>query len=235
MGQTVTGERGCYSGPTAYRAPGYLEGADFVYGGWPMGVEGREGVFDFATMERSKFAYRGAQIGSFVAFVGGSIYWGTISGFPFGDSRDIVDAYSGYFVTVSKGFSVGEGGSIGAGRNYFFSPTDLALYGRSTYIGASFGANIVLDLGAAVTYYFQDSSVTSYASNGHVRRGELINDIWRGAGSPFSYWKEVLASHGISITRPLPNEYISIQRGYAVLLANWYADAYEAMWQINHP
>jgi hypothetical protein len=44
-----------------------------------------------------------------------------------------------------------------------------------------------------------------------------------------------LASHGISITRPLPNEYISIQRGYAVLLANWYADAYEAMWEINHP
>jgi hypothetical protein len=43
-----------------------------------------------------------------------------------------------------------------------------------------------------------------------------------------------LESHGIPLTRPLPNEYISPQRWYAVWQANKYADAYEVMWKINH-
>jgi hypothetical protein len=190
-------------------------------------------------MERSKFAFRGGQVGSFVTFVGGTIYWGTVSGFPFNtipeNNKNIGEAYSGLFVTFSKGLSVGEGPNAGAGRSYFYSPSDLAINGKSTYVGGGFGASIVLDLSAAVTKYFPDSEITEYATNGQVNRQELINDILRGAGSPFSYWKEVLASHGISITRPLPNEYISIQRWHAVLLAHRYADAYEAMWKINHP
>ncbi len=199
MGKTVTGSSGCYSGPTEYRAPGYLEGADFVYGGWPMGLEGREVVYDFATMERSKFTFWGGQIGTFVTFAGGTAYWGQVSGFQFGTDTDIAEAYEGITGTVSLGVSFGEGGNVGLGRSFFFSESDPALNGRTIYVGAGFGASIVLDASVGVTKYSQDSSITPYIVDGQVKRAELTNDILRGAGSPFSFWKEFLQTQLIML------------------------------------
>ena len=230
LGATVKGQQGCYTGPSAYRAPGFLEGADFYYGGWPMGLNGQEVVYDFATMERSNFSYFGGQIGSFVTFIGGSAYLGNVSGFP--SNNALQQAYSGIFVTFSGGASTEK--AIGAGASVFFSPGDPALNGRTFYVGLGLGVNWVVDLSAAVTNYSPDSPVTLYAHDGSVDRGKLVNDILRGAGSPFDFWKDTLESHGIPMQHPLATDYTSVQRWYDVMLANEYADAYEAMWKINH-
>ena len=53
---TVTGERGCYQGPDAYRASGYIEGLGLT--GTPSVVNwlfAYESVYDFATMQQQFF------------------------------------------------------------------------------------------------------------------------------------------------------------------------------------
>jgi RHS repeat-associated protein/CSLREA domain-containing protein len=239
LGATVKGQPGCYTGPTTYRAPGYLEGVDVYYGGWPMLVNGKEVVYDFATMERSNFKYWGVMVGASVNLVGGSAYTGHVNGFinSIEAPSNIVIDYRDVSFSLSYGGSLGEGGSVGIGRTAFVSGADWMVNGKTWYISASIGANLlaVLDVSGATVTYSPTSSITSYANNGRVDRGRLGNDILSGAGSPGSFWKEYLKSYGVDVSRPIMFTDITAGRVLAWIRANRYADAYEAMWKINNP
>src|SRR5215208_4952377 len=96
MGKTVRGQPGCYSGPTEDRAPGYLEGQEeHCLGLLPfVGItSGSEVVYDFATMQRSGFSFRGTIVSDGIVGVGASLYVGKILGFR--TNTPIGEAYRG--------------------------------------------------------------------------------------------------------------------------------------------
>jgi RHS repeat-associated protein len=58
IAKSVQGEKGCYTGPTEYRAPGYIEGYGSTFTSvWYVGFH--EMVYDFATMQRTDFNAKG--------------------------------------------------------------------------------------------------------------------------------------------------------------------------------
>lgn len=85
MGQHVTGGKGCYNGPTEYRAPGYVEGISLAVNApiaKPFTTKGREVVYDFATMQRQVFEYESwLSYDAFSAGVSDAQYLGVVKGF----------------------------------------------------------------------------------------------------------------------------------------------------------
>ena len=61
---------------------GYVEGFSIASGLGYGGFEGWEVVYDYATMTRARFAYRG-QVGGLFASIGSAVYLGKITGFRY--------------------------------------------------------------------------------------------------------------------------------------------------------
>ena len=197
MGATVEGSTGCYSGPTSYRAPGYIEGI----GGATLLTLGAgiEVVYDFATMQRTDFKYTGQGIHN--TLVGGSVigYTGYVYGLKISHTDpqlqlyNIVKDYSGIFYITSLGFSLGKVLTTGAGFTTFQSEKDPMIQGKTYYMGGSLGYDIgpggvdVVRLRADYSLY--TGYVENYIlSSGLVNSGKLLSDISTGNGSvPYLY------------------------------------------------
>ncbi len=204
------GGSGCWYGPVPYRAPGYVEGLSTVAGAAIHGTSGSEVVYDFATMQRQSFTYRGGVLqdnGGVIA----SEYIGEVYGFRtsrFGwNSYTITDDYSEWFVFLSLGAGAGVvlglelGPSIGAGVIFFASPTSPSIRGYAFYGsgGLSLDPVPILDVSAGVTFYKSPSNIiTDYRQQGpfggrtYVIESQLRNDILRGVDSP---WRPGIPKH----------------------------------------
>jgi len=139
LGSRVTGDRGCYVGPSEYRAPGYLEGIGIWTFLWRFGGET---VYDFATLERGSFTYFGAGANEAADIgVGAQVYLGMPFGFK--TDGDVVEDYRGVSSAAQVGISadllVGVGGGVGG----FVSWSDPMLRGTYLYVGASISLDIV--------------------------------------------------------------------------------------------
>ncbi len=219
LGKTVHGERGCYSGPEAYRAPGYLEGA----GLWALiHRTGYEVVYDFARMERMEFVYYGSGGNDAIDMgIGGMLYSGKVMGLR--SDQTINAVYRGLSSSYSVGPSVDLGFGIGAGKGGFVSWNDIMLRGNYYYVGASWAVDLAEGADVDVTLWSIYSPIYNdpirYATNGVVNRARLLSDILLGKGSP---WGVSFPS----LSQP-PGNVMLASRLYAASLALRYADAYE--------
>ena len=219
LGKTVTGERGCYSGPTEYRAPGYLEGSEvhLVSGFWGL-IGGSEVVYDFATMQRSSFSFAGKTVNDGFVGPGTSLYVGKVLGFR--TDKEISDAYGGvsYSVQVGVSFDLIFGGAVG--RGVFVSSSDIMLQGNTLYLGGSISGDIVegIDLSGSWLTYEPVTNTVSYDADrdGFVEnKAKLFSDIssgiespWEGHGifSPFRIYGRYLAGKYVAAYEELHNE-----------------------------
>jgi hypothetical protein len=107
IGKYVQGEKGCYSGPTEYRAAGYLEGVGTTITPFLVGLTtGTEVVYDFAKMQRASFKFTRGGLTETAAGANVSWYFGRVDGF--GTDSDISRDYSGTTYSESKGLSMCE-------------------------------------------------------------------------------------------------------------------------------
>jgi RHS repeat-associated protein len=219
LGKTVQGEQGCYSGPEAYRAPGYLEGA----GLWALIHRGGyEVVYDFARMERMEFTYYGSGGNDAIDIgIGGMLYSGKVMGFRSDESINRV--YRGLSSSYSIGPSVDVGFGIGAGQGGFVSWSDPMLRGKYYYAGASLSSDFAewvdIDVTLWSIYTPMSNAPTRYVTNGSVNRPRLMADIATGAGSPWGIRYPSLTQS--------PENIILASRTYGIFLAMKYANAYE--------
>ncbi len=214
LGETIQGERGCYSGPYDYRAPGYLEGE----GGWLLFIRGGyEVVYDFATMERENFSYIGVGINDALDLGGGysPAYVGRVKGFRTDDSlANQYRAFSGSITVGPSGdFFIG----VGGGGGNFWSWSDPRLRGNIAYVGYSFSADFLVgvDLDFSPLLFYQPETFTreSYIlPDGRIRKSDLMNDILTGKGSIIQLLSGVLS--------PIRN----IAANYALKYANAYEE-----------
>jgi len=178
------GQPGCWSGPVAYKAPGYLEG---LSGGVSFGVSlnlGKELVFDFATMEKGLFNYFTTGL---TLEAGGSAmeYHGIV--FNFNNVNMIEEKYNGSFYFGSAGANTGFPGiNLGVGVTGFYS-FDQELWGLSEYY--SVGAGISLIPGVSVSGGVGKSTWNGYKisyikQDGRVNVDSLIADITFDFASP---------------------------------------------------
>ncbi len=219
LGKKVRGEKGCYSGPEDYRAPGYLEGI----GLWALIHRGGyEVVYDFARMERMEFIYYGSGVNDAIdAGIGGVVYSGKVMGFR--SDKRIDDVYRGLSSSYSIGPSLDIGFGVGAGKGGFRSWDDMRLHGRYYYVGASLAADVVEGVDIDVTIWSIYSPMSNnpdrYTTNGAVNYARLISDIATGKGSPWGVRYP-------SLTQPSENIMLA-SRMYGIFLAMKYANAYE--------
>ncbi len=187
IGETVTGERGCYLGPSEYRAPGYLEGLGVTIF---AGRLGSEVVYDFATMERLNFSFGGGGGNDSLDIgVGVAGYVGLAKGFRTDDS--LTSQYRGISLSLQGGLSGDIGIGIGTGIGGFVSWTDLRLRGAYVYVGGSFGLDLVPFFDADVVpfmfYVANPETRKPYIkSSGEVDTASLMTDIFTGSGSPLT-------------------------------------------------
>ncbi len=213
LGETVRGEKGCYTGPTEFRAPGYIEGL----GGWFIfGRGGREVVYDFATMERQNFTYLGGGINDALDFGGGGqVYVGAVNGFRTDSS--LASQYRAFSGSLQIGVSGDIGIGVGGGGGIFWSWTDFRLHGGVIFVGWSLSGDALLE-GADIDFspilHYTPDRVTRvpYSANGEIRKSDLINDILVGKNSP----AQLLG--GLSAPYPA--------RAIAAISAMHYADVY---------
>jgi len=222
MGKTVKGQPGCYSGPTEYRAPGYLEGSEKHWLGMLpfLGVTGgKEVVYDFATMQRSKFSFVGGTVSDGLAGVGAALYVGKVLGFR--TDKSINEGYRGesFSGQVGISFDVILGGAIG--RGVFVSESDIRLRGKTLYLAGSISGDFVegIDLsGSWVNYEPTTNDPVSYDVDGDgivEGKAKLYSDIssgigspWAGPGlfSPFRIYGRYLAEKYVAAYEELRNE-----------------------------
>ena len=199
MGATVEGGQGCYKGPNAYRAPGYLEGiggtTTIFFGA------GIESVYDFATMERAGFTYTAQGLTDI--FLGGSVfvYAGRVDGLKVdfaNPTTNLITDYSGLGNSWSVGGSIGPvliplpefpalsiGIGVGAGYSHFSSNSDPMIRGGSVYVGGALALEVpYLDFSEFQTTYSSFSQDSYLLPGGVVNRGKLYSDIRLGHGSP---------------------------------------------------
>ena len=219
LGENVGGERGCYTGPKLYRAPGYLEGIGFWVTSWRFGGEV---VYDFARMEKGNFGYFGAG-GNDALDLGGGIqfYYGTVMGLP--TDVDVISAYRGNDGSVSisgaaqAGLSVDLGVGVGAGVGGFISYNDPMVRGTYVYDGISLSADFLevadIDIATSLFYYGRRKTLKSYIKgDGSVDRSSLSLDILTGIYSP----------------TPLLNPFVAM-RAYGLAMMYKYANVYEEL------
>ena len=219
LGNNVQGYKGCYSGPFAYRAPGYLEGLGF----WALIHRGGyEVVYDFARMERMEFTYYGSGANDAIDLgVGAMLYFGEVKGFR--SDQSINNVYRGLSSSLTIGPSADIGIGIGAGIGSFLSWSDRLLRGTYFYAGGSFAADLAegIDVDATIWALYDPlrNSPTIYATNGVVNKGKLISDILTGDDSPWGVKYP-------SLVQPSENAIIA-SRMYGVVMALRYANAFE--------
>ncbi|MBN1453160.1 MAG: RHS repeat-associated core domain-containing protein, partial [Anaerolineales bacterium] len=229
MGATVTGERGCYSGPTEYRAPGYLEGMAFNVADIGTHSFGAETVYDFATMERENFTFYMLGASDMAVGGGANLYFGKVYGFK--SSGSIIDEYRDISVSISTGGALDIGASAGAGRGFFVSASDPLLYGKTRYIGYGLGLNWIegspLSASIMVGRYSPVSLVVKpyILKDGSVNRAQLFSDILTGKDSPWN----IIPPGGSLETQVETRVALTIPRLYAIYQANKYAFAYEEL------
>ena len=232
IGAKVEGERGCYRGPSAYRAPGYIEGV----GATSTAVigAGLETVYDFATMERAGFTYAANGLHDVVLGAFFLMYIGAVSGLQV-DFRDtqqnLAKDYSGLGTSWSVGVSasipalsipipeIGRiGTGVGAGMSFFTSNGDPNIHGASIYMGGSYAVDVIEDLDGSTfqTTYWVSRGPRSYLlPGGVVDIGSLYSDILSGRDSPLIWG-------GIT-------PWIILARHMAAQVAYNYVNAYTAL------
>jgi len=193
------GSPGCWSGPVAYKAPGYLEGYSktAVFG---IGYsKGEELVYDFGTMEKGRFSYETVSL-AIEAGLSAMVYHGLVFGFNNVDS--IKDKYKGTFKFGSIGASTPYI-NVGTGVNYFRSIDGIGgeLWGFSQYysVGISYPPiplDLTVGLGLSTPLWSK-----SYLKFGGVNKWELMRDIDIGPDSPvwggFFLPSALMKGHGI--------------------------------------
>ncbi len=231
LGLRVQGQRGCYSGPSEYRAPGYIEGIEAHFGGIPSYTTGIEVVYDFANMQRASFEFQGGTINDGLVGAGGSAYFGKALGLR--SDTDLIQDYKdvsfsgsvGMSLDIVLGGAIGRGGFVAAASN-----TIPVLRGKTWYIGLSVSGDMVegLDLsGSWVTYSPISLQVTPYArADGTVDSARLYTDLLSGAGSPWGQLQVNLSNSGLTVT-------MGAVRTYGLYLAHKYILAYEELHNAN--
>ncbi len=195
-GETVKGSPGCLWGPVPYKAPGYLEGLGFAF--LPRRY-GQEIVYDFATMERHAFSFKGSG-GSDSLNIGlnFTLYAGIVNGFTSERQEEnpqagIIKEYEGRFDYYSGGPSTEAWpyapGGLGAGIIYFHSPDNLRT-GYSWFVGGGVSGVDIIPYAegdiASVNYQPIGSTPKSYAEAGKlVNLAALATDILTGNQSPW--------------------------------------------------
>jgi hypothetical protein len=226
LDRSVQGEKGCYTGPTEYRAPGYLEGYGFLFTSiWYLGFY--EMVYDFASMQRTDFDAYGYGLHDTSVGISYSQYVGIVYGLK--STSDVITDYQGPFIVGNVGVGVGTadgievGFGVSGGKSYFVSTQDPMIYGKSWYIGGSFGVDGIPIIDAGIGYLdYKPSSglIEDYAPDKkHVsRKAELFSDILNGA---HNVW-------------PIPTGPLeATAKVYGAFLAAWYVNAYEELHNAN--
>ena len=232
IGENVTGSQGCYHGPIAYRAPGYIEGTGLTLAGpsitnWLFAIES---VYDFATMQHNYFVNGsfgipgapGLGFSDFLFGVSGTLYAGYVNGLI--SSSSINADYPGPFVTGYIGVSGGPlgvdfvGPSAGVGKTGFFSASDPLIRGSATYIMFGIGLDPLtnVDVGIGVL-----SSVrVNKEPQKYLDKYSLSTDI-------------MLGSHNVWLSRLNLLGYFSpidmLSRTKAATKALWYGMVYEEL------
>lgn len=178
------GSSGCWSGPVAYKAPGYLEGYSVTFSFEASYSFGKELVFDFGTMEKGLFDYETVGLNLLEASITAMEYHGVVFGFNNVDT--IEGKYKGPYFFGSGGVNSGVG--LGVGVNAFVS-FDGELWGLSQYY--SIGASISLFEGFSFSEGVGLSSwhpgyqkVDYIGGDEKVKVPSLINNITLDADSP---------------------------------------------------
>jgi hypothetical protein len=179
----------CNSAPAqaVLRPPdrGYFEGISGAAGFTEGDINGREIMYDFATMTRARFSYDG-RAGFLMYSISGTVYAGGLWGLAHDDDRktqimtmnlDYEGPFQGVYVGAGP-YWVGPG----AGAGYFQSKVGRV---RGTFgflsIGGSLGAEVV----GFETDYHREQFEEQYADqDGYVNRGKLAMDILTGSHSP---------------------------------------------------
>jgi hypothetical protein len=226
LDRSVQGEKGCYSGPTEYRAPGYIEGRGWLFTSfWYIGFH--EMVYDFASMQRTDFDAKGYGLHDMSVGLSYSQYVGIVYGLM--SNSDVITDYRGPFVVGNIGIGVGTadgievGLGISGGKSGFISTQDPMIYGKAWYIGGSLGVDGIplIDAGVGYLDYTPTSnSIEDYAPDKkHVsRKQELINDI---LNDQHNVW--TIPTGPIEATAKM----------YGAALAVWYAKVYEELHNAN--
>ena len=202
IGQYVTGDQGCYEGPSRYRAPGYVEGTGITLAApWIVNwMFTTESVYDFATMEHNYFEngafgfpIPGVGISDFVWGVAITQYVGNVYGFHSPPDGSLNVDYSGLFITDYIGVSaallgggIEIGPSVGIGLTGFISPFDRMVRGVSVYTSASFGIDIFTgpEFGADAGFGMISTMPVKAASTSYKnRKPQLFLDILLGMHS----------------------------------------------------
>jgi RHS repeat-associated protein len=186
----VKGDKGCYSGPSEYRAPGYIEGIGITQPNPAIVQEwsGYEIVYDFAKMQSASFSYTGPGVSDLLLGGGISLYVGEVKGFQ--SNRSIGYDYGGPFRVVQVGGSIPilVVAGIGTGVGFFVSARDWMVRGSTAYIGGSVGVADwikLLDAGYGHNLdYWVVGDVTNYYENGKLDKDKLLNNITSGINSP---------------------------------------------------
>jgi len=227
----VTGERGCYKGPSAYRAPGYIEGTGLTLANTINVMFAAESVYDFATMEHSYFVNGAFDLPGIPGVGVSDFLWGITSteyaGYVYGlkSNLSIHTAYSGAFVVGYIGASAGQqvvdflGYSVGIGKTGFVSPGDPLVRGSANYISAGFGLDPlpIVDGGIGIISSVPASTIDYYQEKNNVQKERLFSDI-------------LYARHNVWISRFGPLYFSSVDinsRLKAAIKSLWYGIAYE--------
>lgn len=150
-------------------------------------------VYDFATMERQGFEYRG---GGLALLVGGGVtqYVGEVQGFrswkPTGTDPRIVEDYRGWFKFDLEGLGPPTPGvGVTLGKMNFEGRPDKSIHGRASYASISGGFSLGYDYGEGFTYYIPMGQQRHYQNyrlppdaQGRIKvNPEIISDIASGS------------------------------------------------------
>jgi hypothetical protein len=184
------GRPGCWSGPVAYTAPGFIEGKSVAflagYGAAITFTPAWELVYDFATMERQPFRSGAFGLASGTgATISGIQYHGTV--FKFENVTSLEKSYEGPFVYGA--ISLGASFFVSVGVQGFLSLTN-DVSGVSEFYGYTpIGYNIdplTIEVGVGLTQ--RNGPAESYVSPGHkVNIAKLGSDILLGNNSPADF------------------------------------------------
>jgi RHS repeat-associated protein len=213
LGEYVVGERGCYTGPFEYRAPGHFQGTGLTLAlpwivNWRFEVES---VYDFATFEHSYFINGTDQIPVLPGIGASDFVWGGMldqyAGFVSGFRTDtsIGSDYSGPAITGFFGASAGLavidpfGPSVGIGIAGFVSLSDPRVRGAGVYVSIGFGVDafpFAYDGGfGLLSLTNRPFTVTNYKNdNNSINKARLFydiisarHDIWVQGFNPQTY------------------------------------------------
>jgi len=212
LGANVEGEWGCYSGPTQYRAPGYIEGLGLTITpsivNWLFAIET---VYDFATMEQQVFIndyVPGLGLSDVAGGISVAKYAGAVYGLR--SDRSINFTYPGpvfqYYNGVSGGIELFQtaGLGVGIGKTRFVSLIDLRVRGETWFISGSFGVDVpIVDVGGGIMSLAPLTKVSNNYLNpkdsNKVEWFRLYSDILFGRNSIWGYPSNPFGSNNIPI------------------------------------